>query len=126
MPFTTATASQTDRKAWTPFSPDTASSPLLIDVASWHAINLYVVNGTKLPEDMPQTDISGAYALVRAHTKKWRDSTFPRTLTVADGIVDYAQKAPGYFDALESAGKELAAAADGTPAYEASRKLLAS
>jgi hypothetical protein len=124
MPFVSATAAGTDKKAWTPFSPETASSPLFIDAATWHSVNLYVTNGTRLPENMPQADISGAYALVRAHTKKWRDTTFPRTLVVADGIVDYAGKAPRYFDELATAGKTLDAAADGTPAYESSRNLM--
>ncbi len=97
-------------------------NPFLIDATLWNAINVYVYNGVKVPENAPQTDLSGAYALIREHTRKWRDVTFPKSLSVADDIVDYGSKAPRLFAALSDAGDKIMEAADGSFEYEAAKK----
>ena len=118
----TAAALTGEKRTWTPFSTDTTKSPFLIDAGSWYAINVYVLNGIRLPEGMPFADINGAYALVREHTKTWRDVSFPKTIGVADDIVDYATKAPRLYQALLDSSNALEAMKPGTPAFDEQKK----
>jgi len=113
-----------DKQQWSiaPGSIAKTDNPFLIDAALWNAINVYVYNGVKLPENMPQEDLRGAYALIREHTKAWRDVTFPRSLSVADDIVDYGMKAPRLYAALSDAGDKIMEAPDGSADYEIAKK----
>jgi uncharacterized protein Yka (UPF0111/DUF47 family) len=118
----TATVQAGGKPTWKPITTDVASSPFLIDAKSWYAINVYVLNGIRLPSDMPYADINGAYALVRAHTTTWRDVSFPKTISVADDIVDYASKAPRLYQALLDASNALDGLKTGTPAFDEQKR----
>ena len=92
--------------------------PFLLSQQEWYAIQRYVKNALRLPDNEKKMRLSlgkekpyegpfdefqellNGYQIVLPHVKKWDEKTFPDTVSLAQDISNYAVKAKVYYGAL--------------------------
>ena len=92
--------------------------PFLLSQQEWYAIQRYVKNALRLPDDEKKMRLSlgkdkpydgpfddfkellKGYQTVLPHVKKWDEETFPATVSLAQDISNYAVAAKTYYGAL--------------------------
>lgn len=100
------------------------ASPFLLSLPEWVLVQAYVNDalalptttddlkgqlGSGAPSDLSQFDaLIDCYGGIKTHCTTWKDTTFPKTVSLASDIVNYAQKAPTYYGAINKQAEILA------------------
>jgi hypothetical protein len=100
----------------------------ILSASEWFTIQTYVINalalpttdaafktllGSGAPGDMtPFKPLISAYGTINKHVTSWQTDTFPKSVSLASDIYNYAQQAPIYYAPILPLAKKLTANPD--------------
>lgn len=122
--------------------PGTEGGPnFSLSKTEWVAIQTYVTDalalpitddefrkslGSGAPKDLADfVQLIGAYKGIHDHSKTWQDTTFPKTVALANAVVQYGRNtAPVYYPPILTEARKLAANPDDQEAKAALKAIL--